>query len=108
MVRKHKVEQILSCGISLHEFGVNNWALNKKQSLQALKEFKEANVPLLGGDVYEVIDSVPESNYDNWFCDQDDNESLQEFVSRSIKYAKDFIINYEKLSDKEIFFVLVT
>ncbi len=102
------VKAILSSGISLSEIGVNNWALTEAQAMQALDKFESLNTPVLGGDIYEMVDGEPESNYDNWYCDQNDNEELGEFVARSISYARQYIGNYRNPSGRETFFVFVT
>jgi len=102
------VRAILSCGISLSERGVNNWALTESQALQALDKFKGLAIPVLGGDIYEMVDDEPESNYDNWYCERNDSEELGKFVARSIKFARQYIGNYRNPSSRETFFVLVT
>jgi len=99
------IESILSMGEGLHEFGINNWALSKEQALNALCKFKELKIPILGGDVYEKKCCSYEANYDNWYCNQNDSEELNEFIARSIIVAQKYIENYK--SNKEIYFVIV-
>ena len=60
-----KIKSVVSCGISLHDLGINNQALNKDQALQAIDKFEELGVAVLGGDVYVMVDNIPESNNDN-------------------------------------------
>ena len=107
MAWSEDVKVILSCGISLSEIGVNNWALTETQALQTLNKLESLESPVLGGDVYEMINGEPESNYDNWYCERNDNEKLSEFVARSINYARQYIGNYKKPSCRETFFVFV-
>ncbi len=107
MVWSVKIESVISCGLSLHDLGVNNWALSKEQALRVLDMFEMQNIAVLGGDVYEMINSLPSSNYDNWCCDQNANESLDEYVSRSNDYAKRYIRNYRSSTGREVLFVLV-
>lgn len=103
-----KSEKILSCGISLVKNGVNNWALTRKQSLQALDKFKNMYVPVVGGDVYEITSNGElESNYDSWYCDRRANEELEDFVIRSINNAHEYITNYSSHDRRDVFFVLV-
>ncbi len=107
MAWSENVEAVLSIGVSLFDIGINNWALNKSQSMRALDEFERLKIPVLGGDVYEVVDGTPESNYDNWYCDRNDKEVLGEFIARSISYAREYISNYSNPSGRETLFVLV-
>jgi hypothetical protein len=107
MAWPENVKAIFSGGIPLSKIGVNNWALTKNQSIQALNEFEILKIPILGGDVYEIHDDEPESNYDNWYCNQNDNEELDEFVARSVSYAREYIRNYSNASGRESYFVFV-
>lgn len=102
------VKAILSCGISLLKSGISNWALTENQSIHALNEFEKLNIPVLGGDVYEMIEGNLTSNYDNWYCNRNENEELNDFVTRSIIHAREYINNYTNPSGRETFFVFVT
>ncbi len=102
------VERILSCGLPLQKNNINNWALSKDQSMEAINEFEKLKIPVLGGDVYEMIEGQPTSNYDSWYCNQNENEKLNEFVIRSITYTREYIKNYTNPGGRETFFVLVT
>lgn len=107
MAWSKEVKKILSCGTSLSSSGIDNWALNRNQAMQALDEFEKLKTPVLGGDVFELIDGHPEPNYDNWYCDRQENEELENFILRSIKYSRDYINNYRNRGGRETFFVLV-
>lgn len=101
------VEKILKSGMSLSSLGIDNWALNKDTALLAIEEFRRHRIPILGGDVYEVIGGYPEANYDNWYCDRNTNESLEDFVVRSVNYTRDYLDHYTSSSGREAFFSLV-
>lgn len=107
MAWSEDVRNILAGGIPLSSIGVDNWALTKEQAMLALEEFERRNMPVLGGDVYELVDAYPEPNYDNWYCDRNANESIEDFVARSVHYARDYIERYSNPSGHETFFVLV-
>ena len=62
---------------------------------------------MLGGDVYELNDNKPESNYDNWYCDRDSGELFDDFVIRSINQARAYISNYSSPNQKQELFVFV-
>lgn len=103
----NKVESIISSGIALHSVGVSNWALSKEQALDALDKFEAEKISVLGGDVYELNNGEPESNYDNWYCDREPDESLENYVARSISKARAYISNYSSPNQKQEMFVLV-
>ncbi len=99
------IESILSIGICLKNVGVNNWALNKKQALYAVEELKKNGVPILGGDVYEKQYCKFIQNYDNWFCDKKEYEKDEDFLSRSIQIAFNYINSYN--ANDKTYFVIV-
>lgn len=107
MAWSEKIESFLSCGIALHDSGISNWALSKDQALLAIDKFESQKLPVLGGDVYELAEGVPESNYDNWYCDKHEGESLDDFVYRSASQARQYVSNYRAPSGQDAFFVLV-
>ena len=102
-----KVDKILKTGYFLSDIGVNNWALPFDKALNALLQFEKWEIPVVGGDVCELKDGIFQYNYDNWYCEQKDNESHQDFVVRSIEKAKSFIINYKIQNADRISFVFV-
>jgi hypothetical protein len=105
MAWSKKIETIISNGIALHDTGVNNWALSKKKALDALDKFESEKISVLGGDVYELTDGVPKSNYDNWYCEPQSDESFENFAARSVKIARDYVSNYSKLNQQQVLFV---
>ncbi len=107
MTSFEKIESILSRGISLHDMGVNNWALYKEQALLVLEELEGQKLSVLGGDVYELINGLIEPNYDNWYCNKIENEPLTNFVQRSASRAYQYISGYCTESGREPLFVLV-
>lgn len=100
-------DAILKVGRSLEDVGVYNWALTKAEALMALDRLEAEGIAILGGDVYEMqIDSL-QSNYDNWYCDREENESKLAFVSRSIAKAREYVTNYKSSRDAEYYFAIV-
>jgi hypothetical protein len=103
-----KTEEILKIGKSLFDIGINNWALTKSDSIFAIERFYSLEVPILGGDVYEIINGVLQSNYDNWYCDPLPGETRKDFVNRSINKARNYIETYKGQGlNNNYFFVLV-
>ncbi|OFX44949.1 MAG: hypothetical protein A2W95_08180 [Bacteroidetes bacterium GWA2_40_14] len=64
-------------------------------------------VSVLGGDVYEDIDGVIQSNYDSWHCDTLSGESKSDFVRRSLIKARTYIEEYNTKRPDKVFFVFV-
>ena len=102
-----KIDEILSVGCSLENEGINNWVLCKDDALLSLDKLLNIKVAVLGGDVYENIDGVLQSNYDNWYCDKIEEESKQEYLIRSVKAARAYIENYKHRNGDEIYFAIV-
>ena len=62
---REDAQQILSQGLPLHQWGINNWALSKQQAMSAIDELEGIGIPILGGDVFRIANSVPAATYDN-------------------------------------------
>lgn len=102
-----KINELLNKGISLQGIGINNWAFSKDDALDILNRFEELQVSILGGDVCELINNRIQPNYDNWYCNRLSNETDVEFSKRSIKRAKDYIMDYNVDNPNQIFFIFV-
>lgn len=102
-----KSDEILSIGHYLEKDGIKNWALAKDQALKALDRFLAAEIPILGGDVYENNNGVFSPNYDNWHSDFLPGESESDFLRRSINESKMYIEKYKKSQPDKLFFGLV-
>ena len=101
-----EIDSILGVGQSLENNGVRNWGLERDAALVALEKLSEIGVAVLGGDVYLVTNTGAESNYDNWYCNQEDREAKLDFVSRSIEKAKNYISNYQASSGSVLFAIV--
>lgn len=102
-----QIDNVLKNGHSLSQIGVHNWALEKGAALSALDKLEELQVPVLGGDVCELINGVIQYNYDNWYCEQMEGESKSDFITRSIDKAEEYIKNYSSKDQDRIFFSFV-
>lgn len=94
VIWSEKIDLILSSGVSLEYLGIRNWALVRDDALRAICELGALGIPILGGDVYQLVDQVAEQTYDNWYCDQVPGESDSDFLNRSVNKAKSYIENY--------------
>jgi hypothetical protein len=101
------VESILSRGFDVEEFGSANWALCRADALVALSELCELGEPVLGGDVWKIVDGHPSLTRDNWYCQRSADESFESFLGRSIEVAKNYIRNYSSGESDGYLFELV-
>lgn len=103
-----EIDNIIKSGLPLVELGINNWALNGKNAIQLIEECAKTNTPIYGGDVYFIVNGSLENSYSNWYCEEKESESYDEFSSRSIFEAKKFVTNFKKNSScNEPFFAFV-
>lgn len=107
MSKLTQINELLKKGRSLQGVGINNWAFSKEDALNILDRFEELEVSILGGDVCELINNSIQPNYDNWYCNRLSSETNIEFSKRSIKRAKDYILNYNVNNPNQIFFSFV-
>lgn len=107
IIFSREIDTVLKIGKSLDGIGINNWALNKKQVLFALKKFSLLKVPILGGDIYESKKGTIQTTYDNWYCDPLPGETKEEFVTRSIAKSKAYIEAYKGKEFQKLLFALV-
>ncbi|WP_368566253.1 Imm40 family immunity protein [Pseudoxanthomonas sp. UTMC 1351] len=101
-----EVDGILAVGRSLVDIGVRNWALERRDALEALDKLSDLDIAVLGGDVYLKAGSSLTLSYDNWYCNCRDAEPQREFVVRSIAAARSYISRYKSESATP-FFALV-
>jgi hypothetical protein len=104
IIWSNQIDPILSRGISLEQFGIRNWVLNREEALQAVCEIEALGIAVLGGDVYQLVEGEAKQNYDSWYCDQTSDESEFVFFKRSTDMAKAYILSY---SMPKAFFALV-
>lgn len=53
-----------------------------------------SNKPILGGDVYKLVNGRIESTSDSWYCDRKESEPSYDYVVRSYHIACDYIRDY--------------
>lgn len=99
-----EIIKILEEGYSLDEIGVENWAFRKPDALIAINKLSKIGVPVLKGDVFELIEGSIENNYDGWQCYLEKGESISDFIARSAEKAIDYIEDYP--TDSTVLFVL--
>ncbi|ASC94983.1 TPA: Imm40 family immunity protein [Pseudomonas aeruginosa] len=94
VIWSQQIDSILSSGISLEYAGIKNWALRRDDALRAICELEDLGVPILGGDVYQLVGEYAEQTYDSWYCNHEVGESDLAFLKRSSDKARVYICNY--------------
>jgi len=95
---KAEIQSILATGQYLGPFGMNEWAFSRVVALQVIEALCAIKVPILGGDIYRVMNGRPCATGDSWFCSSRASESLDAFIVRScnesMKYLEEYDITY--------------
>jgi hypothetical protein len=94
-------------GISLSELGLKEIALYKHSALEAIEELRASNTPILGGDMYRLINGRMEDTYKNWYCQRSDYNTYKEYMETSWKISEDFILGQKESSSTPNYYVLV-
>lgn len=100
------IDSILGVGEYLEMLGVRNWALDQAGALDAVEKLSCQGIAVAGGDVYRRENGRLESTYDDWYCNRNDGEQMDEYVERSTSLARNYISAYPN-SDGGAFFSLV-
>lgn len=79
---------------SLESSGVNGIAYPKNEAIKIADCYLQSNTPILGGDVYILENGIIKPNYDSWYCDRNDSETLSAYATRSYKETIEYITKY--------------
>jgi hypothetical protein len=82
-------------------------ALTRKDALKALSLLRDANFPVLGGDVYTRVGDDIRVAYANWHADPLPSEDRDTYVRRSIETSENYIQKYPERVGETPLFVLV-
>lgn len=91
--KKSKSDKTLK-SVSLEFLSVNGFAYPRKEALKIANGYFNSNKPILGGDVYKLVNGRIESTSDSWYCDRKESESPYDYVVRSYHITCDYIRNY--------------
>jgi hypothetical protein len=91
-----EIDDVLRHGIDLRHIGFKNWGFNKHQSFEIIKSLKSKNIPILGINIFQLInDQIVYSN-DKWVSYKLSNETESDFLYRTTSQAIDYISSYVK------------
>lgn len=71
--------------------GSDEIALNIHDALLAIEFLKEAQVAILGGDILSDESGKLTYTYENWYCEKLNNESNDEYLTRSYLITKAYL-----------------
>ena len=100
--RKRIEEYSVLKGVPLKHLGINEYAWKYDDAMVLIDMLKDANIPVLGGDVYTVKDGAIRSTYHSWYVN-----NPQEIMSESWNRAKEYIKQYESSNRDQSLFVFV-
>ena len=108
MLLPNKFREILAAkGRDLRSIGLNEVALAKPDAIAAVRSLEGHQIAVLGGDVYYEKEGKIRPTHENWFCNQNPNESPLEFAKRSQKIASDFLLSHNIGTEANQLYVLV-
>ncbi len=104
--RKYKnlPKDIIEAGISLEELGIYEMAWKIDEIKKIIELLRKEKVPVLGGDVYKIVDDKIESTYDSWFLN---NNGQFDFIEKSLDKSISYIEEYELINYGKNIYVLV-
>ena len=100
-------ELLASKGVSLAKMNVRDIGLFRDDALLAIGFLRDADIPILGGEVWRRRDSKFELTYENWHTNSSPMEDQQTYSQRSCEAAEQYIRGFPEQADVELLFVLV-
>jgi len=86
---------------------VRDIGLFREDALLAIEYLRDAEIPILGGEVWYGRDDKFELTYENWHTDPNPMEDQRTYSQRSCKAAEQYVRDFPERADAETLFVLV-
>ena len=102
-----EIDDLFAQGRYLGDIGIKNWALLQEQALNVIARLELLGVPILGGDVYYLSGKKLQPALDNWYINRERQESLSDFVTRSITVSRDYVRHFRPRSGDVALFVII-
>lgn len=93
--------------ISLSPIGLAEYGWRKEDIVVLINLLYCEDMIVLGGDVYEYYNTKIVPTQDNWSCDREEDESLDEFLKKSLEKTIYYIKSFDDESAKHLIFVPV-
>lgn len=90
--------------ISLKGFGIAEYAWNAEDIKKIVNIFNENRIPILGGDVYKIVDGKVCKTYDSWYINRTDE---YDFCDRSHERTISYILSYEERNRGQFVYSIV-
>lgn len=97
-------QSIINKGIFLKELGVFEYAWIFDDIKNIIEIFDKKKIPILGGDVYKMVNGNICKTYDSWYINKS-NEC--DFYIKSYEKAISYISNYEKRNEAQFIYSIV-
>lgn len=107
MINNEIREKIIKASINLERFGLCELAWKKKDAISMISSILQDKIGILGGDTYVITLNKLEPQYENWSCEENTNENIEDFYLKSKLKALSYIRNYPVSDAKEIIFAIV-
>jgi hypothetical protein len=98
---------LIERGVSLARMNVRDVGFRRDDALLAVKFLKDAEIPILGGDVWYGREGHFEPAYANWYTNPNPDENQYSYSNRSCEAAEQYLRNFPEQADVEQLFVLV-
>lgn len=97
-------KSIMDKSISLKELGIFEFAWNLDNVQSIIEMFLEKKIPILGGDVYKIVDGKIYKTYDSWYINKSDED---DFYHKSYEKARSYILSYEERNEGQFVYAIV-
>lgn len=95
-------------GRDLKSAGVDGVALPKGAALDALRTLGlGSRIPILGGDVFRVVNGAISLSYENWDCKSTGDPTTEKYLKDSLIQAEEYIRSFPDPEDGTVFYQLV-
>ncbi len=106
LLKNRLKEAILEKGIPLKSAGINSFGFYRSDALEIITLLEELGISILGGDVYQVLDSKIIPTYDNWSTAVDDGSI--NMPKNLASQSRQFIVSYHETDNYNYIYILVT
>jgi hypothetical protein len=100
MLKGKLIEEITKKSIGLEKYGLNDLAWSKEDAQNLINLLMTEKIGILGGDVYQLTSYSFRPLGDNWSCEYNYNELIDDYYLRSKIESLKYINNYP-VSDEE-------
>jgi len=112
MEKQHAIQKILSeelliRGVSLDDVGFRGYAWKWQDALEVLSVLHTKRIPILGGDVYLIVDGRVTPTMDNWFINRENFTLADSFLNNSHKQSADYITAYMKRNGDSYYYSII-